>query len=422
MPERVSAHDQVFFMLEGRTTPYSLASLLLLDGPAPEVEELERQISGAVERLPRFSQRLSDPSGVGRARWIDDDDLDLGYHVRRVRLPDGRPETLNRAVAGIMEQHLSRWRPLWELHVIERGDAAGALLLKAHHAVVDGMTGVHDLEVLFGEPATGEAPSSMHALPSPAQVVQTAALAGRGVLELLIATLQPVSRTPFNEVIGPNRVFDRIHSSLEDFKAIKKGLGGTVNDVVVAVVAGGMRRWLMEAGLPVDQMTMRALVPVSRRALGADAVSGNSVAGILAPLPVAERDPLRRLLTVSRAVHSPEARAHALASGLLLELPQLLPPAVAKRAVDIQRVQRYFNLSLTNMRGPIQPLHVCGSQITHIVPVPPLSANAGLIVAVMSYAGSFDFGLVADSDLVPDLHLLAESIEKSIAELRELVA
>ncbi len=455
---QVSGRDRSFFLLETATTPYHAAGLMTLEGPPITQEELLAAVGRKLSLLPRFRQRLEYPALTNRPVWIDDPHFDLEFHVRRTSLPaPGTDPQLKHAVAELMEEHVSRFRPLWELWAIDGlADGGTALLLKVHHSMADGVTGAHDVMTLFDErPEDGlrghRAPSTPAAdawtpepLPSPVRLLADSALrtatrpaaalgafarvarepsrlvAGAlGFAEIAVAAIRPAPRCPINAPIGPNRSFDTATASLQDVKAVKDTFGGTVNDVVVAVTAGGLRHWLLSLGGSVAGVELRALIPVSLRRPGAgDGDSaGNLVTGVLAPLPVYEADPVERLRTVSMAMTHAKHSRQALGAWALLNLPAFVPPALARRVAAVQRVQRFFNLSLTNVPGPQEPLYLAGRRLVGMVPVPPLSANTGLIVGALSYAGTMSFGVVGDPETVPDAHLVAEGIDRSLCEL-----
>jgi diacylglycerol O-acyltransferase len=455
--EWVDGRDGAFFLLESPTTPYHAAGLMTTDGPPIAQAELLASVERKLPLLPRFRQRLEYPALVDRAVWIDDPHFDLEYHVRRTSLPEpGTREQLGHAVAELMEEHLSRFRPLWELWAIDGLREGGtALLLKVHHSVADGVTGAHDMMLLFDDrPGTrrrggrhGPEPWEPEPSPSPGRLLADATVrmaarpaAGAGALarmardpsrlvggllgfaEIAAAALRPAPRCPMNAPIGPNRSFASVTTSLRDVKDVKDALGGTVNDVVVAATAGGLRHWLLSRDEPVAGVELRALIPVSLRRPGDGDASGNLVTGVLAPLPVYEADPVERLRTVSMAMTRAKHSRQALGAWVLLNLPAFVPTIMARRVAAVQRVQRFFNLSLTNVPGPEAPLYIAGRRVVDMIPVPPLSANTGLIVGALSYAGRMSFGLVADPDTVDDIGIVAEGIERSLFELIEAAA
>ena len=441
MAERIAPQDAVFFLLEGRTTPYHMGALLELHGPAPSFDEICRAIGPRLRLLPRFHSRLA--SKMGAPAWTEDEDLDLGYHVRCISLPSpGDDRQLKTAVARLMAQHLNRHRPLWEMWVIDMGRSTrSAVLLKAHHALIDGVTAAHDLELLLGggplqaalDAVTPDAATSVRDRPgglgatarrfaraasSPTRIVSAATDVTLSLADATRLLLAPAPRCTLNRRIGPNRGFEFAEAPLQDFKIIKASLGGTVNDVVMAAIAGALRRWFLEMGEPVDGLELRALVPVSLRRDGDERTDGNVVTGVIGPLPVFEADPKRRLSIVRGAMHSETLRRQGIGNAILLQLPTHLPRPLGRIAADVQSIQRYFNISVPNIRGPEDRLRLARRPISRIVPIPPLSANAGLIICALSYAGAMTFGLMADPEVCPRLDIIAEGIEKEVAELR----
>lgn len=456
--ERISGRDAAFFLLEGPKTPYHVAALITLEGPPLPHQDLMRAVERRLDALPRFRQRLDHRRFAGRPVWIDDPNFDLEYHVRRTAVDaPGTEEQLKHLVAGLMEGHVSRFRPLWELWAIDGLLSGGtALLLKVHHAMADGVTGVHDLMLLFDErrrpsrragtgprpaepwrpePAPGRARllagAAAEALMTPITLSRAAVRAvanplatastALGCAEVAAAAFRPAPRSPFNVAIGPNRTFQLARVPLADVREIATARSVTVNDVLLAVTAGALRRWLLEHGHHVDGLELRALIPVSLRPTGDTDSAGNRVSGIIGPLPVFEADPIARLERVHRAMLRAKRSKQVLGAGAMLNLPAVVPGVVARPVAGIQSVQRFFNVCMTNVPGPARPLYLAGRRIVDLIPLTPLSANAALLVAAISYAGEVTFGLVADPDAVPDLAVIAEGIEKSLVELLHAV-
>jgi WS/DGAT/MGAT family acyltransferase len=421
----VKGRDAVFFMLEGRATPYHMASLLIFDGEVPDRADIEAEIRARLDVMPRSRQRVEWNRLAGRYEWVDDDEFDMTFHVRYATVPaPGTDFQLKATVATLMEQHLNRHRPLWELWVLDGliGDRF-AILFKVHHAATDGATGARVLERVFAQvpsPLPSSAPSRRSlSLPSPRRALEGAIQLIDGSASMVRSALAPAPTTPFNGRIGPNRRMDFADAPLEDFKAIKRAFGASINDVFLAVVTQGLRTWYIRNGHPID-VTLRALVPIALHPENDRALFGNSVTGILVPLPLDEPDSAKRLMKIHEDVRSPRVRAEASVNKVLLDLPTVVPYPIASSIVRVQSVQRFFNLSLTNMRGPEQPLYLLGRRAVEIVAIPPLSANAGLIVAAFSYAGSMTLGLLSDPKLVPDLGTIAEAMEKEVVHLLSL--
>jgi diacylglycerol O-acyltransferase len=220
-----------------------------------------------------------------------------------------------------------------------------------------------------------------------------------------------------NEPIGPHRRFETVLVELDSFKRIKNSFGGTVNDVVLAVVAGGLRRLLEARREPIDGVQFRAMVPVSVRADQERGALGNRLAALWATLPVAEADPVTRLREAQRVMEDVKASDQAIGAQVLTTLSEYAPPTILAQAARLVARQRAFNLVVTNVPGPQFPLYCLGREMKEVYPVLPLSENTTLGVALFSYNGSVGFGLLGDYDSAPDIGVLAEGIEKSLAEL-----
>ncbi|HWT24760.1 MAG TPA: WS/DGAT domain-containing protein, partial [Solirubrobacteraceae bacterium] len=240
-----------------------------------------------------------------------------------------------------------------------------------------------------------------------------------GLTALALTGLHAAPRSPLNVRIGPHRRFAWVDGDLPAFKAIKDALGGTVNDVVLAVVAGALRRWLEQRGDDPAGLELRALVPVSVRAEAERGALGNRVAAVYAPLPVGVADPVARFRAVHEAMGRVKVSGHAIGAERLVALAGFASPTVLSQAARLQSLQRFFNLTVTNVPGPQFPLFLLGRRLTDIYPLVPLAENTALGIAVMSYDGAIDFGLVGDFDALPDLDALAAALGHAILELAE---
>jgi WS/DGAT/MGAT family acyltransferase len=353
----------------------------------------------------------------------------------------------------VFSQALDRSRPLWELWLVE-GLAAGrfALLSKTHHALVDGISGVDIATVLFDtspDPVPVAGPD--HAwvarpLPTSAQLLADALLeratvpaeVARGVRATLrgprsMATrvgralgsvgalawtgLQAAPPSPFNTRIGPHRRFTWVDADLSQFKAIKNSLGGTVNDVVLASVAGALGGYMRLHGEPTDDVELRAMVPVSIRADIERGALGNRVAAMWAALPVGVADPVARLHTITDEMRGVKQSGQAVGAEMLTRLSGFAPPTIMAQAARLQARQRLFNLVVTNVPGPQFPLYLLGRELQAIYPMVPLAENTALGIAILSYNGQLNFGLVADYDALSDVEVLADELRASIEEL-----
>lgn len=241
------------------------------------------------------------------------------------------------------------------------------------------------------------------------------ALAGLGAMTSV--GLQPAPHSPLNVSIGPHRRFTWVQADLGDFKEIKNSLGSTVNDVVLAVVAGALGRYMRLHHHPTDELVLKAMVPVSVRADGERGALGNRVAAMWAPLPVGLDDPVERLRAISRAMAGVKESGQAVGAKVLTDLSGFAPPTIMAQAMRLQARQRLFNLVVTNVPGPQMPLYVLGRELQAIYPMVPLAQNTALGIAIMSYHGTVNFGLNGDYDALADIETLADEVRAAIEEL-----
>ncbi len=432
-----------------------VAGCMVFNGSPPAYDDLVAQIVSRLHLVPRYRQRLAFvPLGQGRPVWVDDPHFNVNFHVRHSALPQpGGDAQLKRLAGRVFSQALDRSRPLWELWLVEGlADDRFALLSKTHHALVDGISGVDIATVLFDsspEPMPVAAPDREwvpRPLPSDAQLLADALLeratvpgeiargvraalrgprqiASRlgqalgGVSAVARAGLQAAPASPFNVRIGPHRRFTWVRGDLSEFKTVKNALGGTVNDVVLASVAGALGRYLRLHGEPTDDLVLKAMVPVSVRADVERGALGNRVAAMWAPLPVGLTDPVQRLLTIGRDMDGIKDSGQAVGAQVLTELSGFAPPTIMAQAARLQARQRLFNIVVTNVPGPQFPLYMLGRQLEAMYPMVPLAENTALGIAIMSYDGQLNFGLNADYDALPDLEALADELRASIEEL-----
>src|ERR1700727_1176330 len=432
-----------------------VAGCMVFSGDPPQYDELVDEIVSRVHLVPRYRQRLAFvPLNQGRPVWVDDPHFNVRFHVRHTALPaPGGDQQLRRLAGRVFSQALDRSRPLWELWLVEGlADDRFAVLSKTHHALVDGISGVDIVSVLFDsspDPMPVSAPEQQwipRPLPSSAQLLADALLeratvpaeiargvkatlrgprqvAGRvgnavgGVGAVARAGLQTAPMTPFNVRIGPHRRFTWVRGDLSQFKAIKNALGGTVNDVVLAVVADTLGRYLRLHGEETDDLVLRAMVPVSVRADVERGALGNRVAAMWAPLPVGPIDPVQRLLTIAKEMDGLKESGQAVGAQVLTELSGFAPSTIMAQAARLQARQRLFNIVVTNVPGPQFPLYILGRQLEAAYPMVPLAENQALGIAIMSYNGQLNFGLNADYDTIHDLEALADELRASIAEL-----
>ncbi|HEU4462492.1 MAG TPA: wax ester/triacylglycerol synthase family O-acyltransferase, partial [Solirubrobacterales bacterium] len=380
---------------------------------------------------------------------VDDPHLNLDYHVRQTALPaPGSEEQLRNLAARIFSQQLDRSKPLWELYLVEGlADGRFAIVGKSHHALVDGVSGVDITTVLFdldAEPAGAPdkappwlarpEPSNVQLLSqawrerltSPKEIYRGFRAAMRGprqVLKGVGATSKMVSagmsapHTVFNVEIGPHRRFQMVQTDLGDLKRVKDAHGGTVNDVILSIVAGGIGRYLRARGHDTAGLELRAMVPVSVRADEEHGALGNRISAMMAPLPVWCEDPVERLQLMTAEMGDLKSSGQAVGAEILTKLTDFAPSTIASQAARLQPAQRFFNLVVTNVPGPQFPLYVLGRKMESIFPMVPLARRQALCVGIMSYNGQVNFGLIGDYDAMADLDSFALDLEAATKEV-----
>ena len=378
--------------------------------------------------------------------------------MRHTALPrPGSDEQLRELAGRIFSQRLDRSKPLWELWIVQGLERNRfALISKTHHALVDGVSGVDIATVLFDlSPVPPEQPPEDHwtpapepsdaelaaegvkglvrtpfevagralgALGRPGRSVEQLREAAEGIGEIVWAGLNPAPDVPLNVPIGPHRRVWWVESRLADFKAIKDALGGTVNDVVLAVVAGALGRWLRGRGVRTEGLELRALVPVSIRSDDERGSLGNRIAAMRGPLPVYADDPLERLRLVRAGMSDLKESKQALGAEVIAGLTGFAPPTLLAQASRLNFSTRLFNLIVTNVPGPQFPLYILGREMESIVPIAFLPENHALAVAIMSYNGKVHFGLLGDYDAMGDLEVFGGHLEDCLAELLKAAA
>jgi diacylglycerol O-acyltransferase len=455
--DRLTGLDSSFLHLEDATSHMHVGSVMVFEGPPPPYDELLEAFESRLPLVPRYRQRLAFvPLGQGRPKWVDDPHLNLRYHVRSTALPSPGSENLLKDLAGrVFSQQLDRDKPLWEVWLVEGlEDDRFAVLSKTHHSLVDGISGVDIISVLFDtspDPASPTAPGDRwlpRPLPSRAQLlgealVERATIPGEitrtmraivrgprrilegvrdaavGVGAMAWAGLNPAPPSPYNKPIGPHRRFTWVRADLNDLKAIKDALRGTVNDVVLATVAGALGKHLRRRGQNTDGLELKAMVPVSVRKDVERGALGNRVAAMMAPLPVWCQEPVARLDIVREQLKDLKSGHQAVGAQVLTDLSGFAPSTILDQASRLMSRQRFFNLVVTNVPGPQFPLYLLGRRMLDPFPMVPLASGQGVGVAVLSYNGHINFGLVGDFDLLWDLDDLALDVEDSLAELAE---
>ena len=454
--DSLSAIDASFLHQEGSSTHMHIGGVALLDGPAPPYPDLLEHIRSRLHLVPRYRQRLAvPPFGLGRQRWVDDPAFNLEYHVRHTGLPaPGDRDRLKALTARVFAQQLDRTKPLWELWLVDRlSDGGWALISKSHHALVDGVSGVDLMTMLFDLDVTprdagrdgwqprpaptsaqlaaraiNDAARGIAGLPLRALGEATRPLAALGrarealeaVGELAWAGRSAPAETPLNVHVGPHRRVALVEAQLTDFKAVKDAFGGTVNDVVLAVVAGALRSWLHARGTRTEGLELRAGVPVSVRTSDQQGAFGNQLAQVLCALPITVADPIERLRIVSEDMRGLKDSRQALGAEVIAAAEGFAPPTILAQASRLNFSTRFYDVLVTNVPGPQVPLYVLGRRLERVFPLPFLAGDRALAVAVMSYDGGMSFGLLGDFDALPDLDALAAGLESSLAELLRL--
>jgi WS/DGAT/MGAT family acyltransferase len=454
--DRLTSIDASFLTNETSSAHMHVGAVLIFEGPPPRYEDFLEHVENRLHLVPRFRQKLAfPPVQTGRPFWVDDPTFNPTYHVRHSALPaPGSEEQLRNIVGRLFSQALDRSKPLWELWLVQGlEENRFAIVSKTHHALVDGVSGVDVGTVLFDMkpvPEQIEPDEEWVANPSPS----SAELAARGAAEaaevpvrltrraLRAAThptkaarklaesaealgevawnfTNPAPDVPLNVKIGSHRRFMWERCQLEDFKRIKDALGGTVNDVVLTVVSGALRRWLDRRGIRTEGLELRALVPVSIRTEDEQGQLGNRIAAMRGPLPVYVADPVKRLRVVRAAMDGLKESKQALGAEVISRFNDFAPPTLLAQASRINFSTRLFNLIVTNVPGPQIPLYVLGRELQDAFPVAFLPENHALAIAIMSYNGGIDFGLLADYDSMEDVVLIADGLSQALGELLE---
>ena len=455
MAERLTALEASFLYLAEPSTPMHVAGVLVLEQPPGGLDAIAELVEARLSLVPRYRQRIVEvPGRLANPVWLDDPDFDLAYHLRRSALPrPGTQAQLLDLVSRLVSRALDRTRPMWEIYLVE-GLAEGrvAVVTKTHPALVDGLGAMEIGHVLLSPQRTMSLPPTSpwqpREPPSPRDLVRDAleeyvrrpsavveravktaadlpATAGRvggaagSVLRAVRSAVFPAPATPLNSVVGPQRRVAVARLSLADVKQVRKLHGGTVHDVLLAVVTGALREWLLSRGQAVvAATTLRALVPVSVQGEGEQA-PGSRVAPYLLDLPVGEPNPRLRLARVSYAMRGVAQHGQSVGADSLIALGGFAPPTMhvlgARAARGLSR--RLFNLVVTNVPGPQVPLYAAGGRLLEVFSVIPLARGHGVSIGITSYDGRVYVVLNADRDAVGDVDVLADLVEQQIEEL-----
>lgn len=459
--ERLSAQDQSFLAFETRnvhmhvaaTQIYQMGDLATADGGV-DFEKYKRATESILHLVPRYRQKLKWIPVENRAVWVDDRHFNLDYHIRHTSLPrPGGMEQLARLSQRIMSQPLDRSRPLWEIWVAEGlQDGRFAVITKIHHCMIDGASGV-DLSMILMSPTPDReihepvpyiprpVPSTyelirdemIDRLRAPVEVVRgirkfaretedlrtELGIRLRALQQLAGWAVRGASATPINGSVGPHRRFDWLTMSLDEIKAIRRALGCTVNDIVLATVAGAVRKYLMRRRVDPAELDFRTSAPVSVRKDEDKGKLGNNVSSWIIRLPIGEEDPLRRIEAIHETTQELKRSKQALGVEMMMAAAEWAPSALL--SLGAQAASGPINMIVTNVPGPQFPLYMLGAKLEAMFPVVPLLENMGLGVALMSYDGKVCWGFNADYELVPDLPTFVRLIEESFSELQNAV-
>ena len=460
--QRLSALDRSFLVFEDVNVHMHLGGVAIFDArplTRPEgglpIERIRQHIASRLHFAPRYRQRLAWVPLYNRPVWVDDANFDVSYHVRHSALPyPGDDGMLKSFTARVMSEQLDRTKPLWEISIIEGLHGTRmAMLVKTHHAVADGISAFEIFSALVSTTpeAILEEPPPWKPQPEPTQwsllrdelVYQTTRplVLARDAIEVLRAPNLLLTRasegmqalwdvfstgfsrapsTPLNQPIGRHRRFDWLALDLEEVKAVKSRLGGTVNDVVLTTVAGALRRFLLNRGAEVRGLEYRVIVPVSVRGEDERGVANNRASAWLLTLPVGEPDPRRRFELVAKRTAKVKSLRQELAPVLLERAFEYSVPGALTLGMGLLTRLNPYNLIVTNVAGPSQPFYFLEAPLIGGYPQVPLFENQGLSVAIFSYRGTLGWGFNADRELVPDLNRFVEATGAAFAELRDV--
>jgi len=455
--ERLNPLDAQFIDAEDedQQTSFAIASIAVFEGPAPSYDEFLHAIEGRLPLVPLYRRKLRTvPFRLGPPVWVDDPNFDIRYHIRQVALPaPGGDEQLGNLMARVMAHRLDRDYPLWEYWLVEGlSEGRWALISKVHHCMVDGVSGTDLYRVIFDAspeppppPADGwTAPAEPSALAlaasayrdmllipvreglaltdavlsRPGEAVQQASQAARAVAKLA-RSFWPATGSSLSGPIGRQRRYTWARASLDDIKTIKRELGGTVNDVVLAAISSGFRDLLLARGERPEPRMVPSLIPVSVRSPGEENIYENRVSVLLANLPVHLADPVDRLAAIRADLSALKEGKEAAAGEALVTLGRYTPYPLASWAVRLayRLPQREIVTVTTNVPGPRQPLYGLGRKLLEIIPYVPIATSLRTGISIFSYCDNVTFGLTGDYATTPDLDVLARGIENGVCEL-----
>jgi diacylglycerol O-acyltransferase / wax synthase len=461
--ERLSSFDTSFLTNERDGAHMAIGAVLMFAGAVPDEADLFTHVGARLHQVPRLRQRLCvPPLHLGTPYWTPDPDFELRRHLHHHRLPaPGTEEQFRDLVGRLLEPPLDRDRPLWELNVVEGfEDDRFAIVYRTHHVMADGISAVDIGMLLFdveprAEPDRHQEPWQAGPMPGVATLLGAAlrgifATFGRlagwirrasdrprrawrsavdgliGVWEVSLNLTRPAPIVPLNREIGGRRRLDWVTVELAEMKRAKDAIGATVNDVTLAVAAGALRRLLIEQGVDVDGVELKALVPVSIRTFDEHGELGNRLTAMRGPLPVGIADPIERVRAVAAAMDALKGSKQSLGAEAIWALNDwfrdFAPPLLLGPTAAINFSPRLFNLLVTNFPGPQIPFYVLGHELTHIHPIGFLARRHAVAMAILSYNGEISFGLLVEPNAGVELGHLAEHVEAAAAELTAATA
>jgi diacylglycerol O-acyltransferase len=451
--ERMSTLDAGFFFMEDDNVPMHVGSVAVFEGPPPSYGDVVRLLVGKLPQVPRYRQVVRTvPLHLGRPAWVDDEHFEVLYHVRHTAVPSpGGPEQLRNLAGRVFAQRLDLAKPLWEMWLVEGlREGRWAIISKVHHCMIDGVAGWDLAAALLDLSPDAEHPAPASWTPEPAP--STAWMVVDGLRDSLAAPLQQLARVPalarnlptrqevfdfarglpgtvgrlaspgarsLNGPSGPHRRWEWAQASLSEVKLVRKALGGTVNDVVLAAVTRGFRDLLAARGELAGTQVVRSLVPVSVRAETERGVLNNRVSAVLVNLPVSEPDPVRRLERLREQMDDLKTSRQAVGAQGLTELAGFAAPtllALGSR-LTFRFPQPLMQTVTTNVPGPRFPLFMLGRQLIEMHPYVPIASNIRISVGILSYLDQLYFGINADFDAVPDVGVLSRGIREGFDEL-----
>lgn len=458
--DRLSSQDNSFLLWENGNIRMHVASCNIFDiGPlrsdsgGVDIDLVKRATESILHLVPRYRQRLHQIPVFNHHVWVDDPRFDLNYHIRHTALPQpGSLSQLKDLVARVMAQPLDRKRPMWETWIVEGlgGGDQFAMITKIHHCMIDGASGVDLANIQFStspEPAELSEPERFRPRPAPRRLEllldESKRQAGvpsqifrdfQGFVETtedlrdeVETRVNAVTRllgmglshddTPLNGRVGPHRRFEWISCQMDDLKAIRKSLGCSINDVVLTIVTGAVREFLIAKAVDVRETEFKVSTPVSVRKESEKGTLGNNVSSWIIPLPIEEADPRRQLKLIHDLTEELKETNQAIGVQMMNQIQEWTPSTLL--SLGAQATSGPINSIVTNVPGPQVPLYFHGARLRALYPAVPLMPGMGLGIALTSYAGSMGVGFNADPDIVPDLGLFIARFQRAMENLAD---